>query len=172
MKLETLAYFAVGNYAVGLVAKRVESTISLGTLALAAMFADFAWGICMIVATVCMEVSISAPSGHHPQCPHREHDFPSCLCPDGHCRTLTIRWCCLLGDRVGCWATLGVASAYHSLSARFQPAVYLDEPWTATGRFRVLKFNTRSARAHCTDPKSHDDTLVSDLMRHAHTVLA
>jgi hypothetical protein len=34
---------------VALVAKRVESTISLGTLVLAAMFGDFAWGIFMIV---------------------------------------------------------------------------------------------------------------------------
>ena len=33
----------VGHYAVGLIAKRAEPAINLGTFVLAAMFADFAW---------------------------------------------------------------------------------------------------------------------------------
>jgi membrane-bound metal-dependent hydrolase YbcI (DUF457 family) len=38
----------VGHYAVALIAKRAEPRINLGTLALAAMFADFAWCVFMI----------------------------------------------------------------------------------------------------------------------------
>jgi hypothetical protein len=38
----------VGHYAVALIAKRVEPRIDLGTLVLAAMFADFAWCVFMI----------------------------------------------------------------------------------------------------------------------------
>jgi hypothetical protein len=38
----------VGHYAVGLIAKRAEPRINLGTLVLAAMFADFAWCVFMI----------------------------------------------------------------------------------------------------------------------------
>jgi hypothetical protein len=38
----------VGHYAVALIAKRAEPRINLGTLTLAAMFADFAWCVFMI----------------------------------------------------------------------------------------------------------------------------
>ena len=38
----------VGHYAVGFLAKRAEPRINLGTLVLAAMFADFAWCVFMI----------------------------------------------------------------------------------------------------------------------------
>jgi hypothetical protein len=39
----------VGHYAIALIAKRAEPRINLGTLVLAAMFADFAWCIFMIL---------------------------------------------------------------------------------------------------------------------------
>src|SRR5690348_17202873 len=38
----------VGHYAVGLVLKRVEPKVSLGTFVLAAMFADFLWAIFLL----------------------------------------------------------------------------------------------------------------------------
>lgn len=39
----------VGHYAVGLVLKRVEPKVSLGTFVLAAMFADFLWAIFLLL---------------------------------------------------------------------------------------------------------------------------
>jgi hypothetical protein len=39
----------VGHYAVALIAKRAEPRINLGTLVLAAMFADIAWCVFMIL---------------------------------------------------------------------------------------------------------------------------
>jgi len=38
----------VGHFAIGLTAKRVEPKISLGTLVLAAMLADFLWCVFML----------------------------------------------------------------------------------------------------------------------------
>jgi hypothetical protein len=39
----------VGHYAVGLIAKRAEPAINLGTFVLAAMFADFAWCVFLLL---------------------------------------------------------------------------------------------------------------------------
>ena len=36
--------------------------------------------------TASVYVPIIAPNGHYRLCPHREHDFPLHLCPDGHPR--------------------------------------------------------------------------------------
>ncbi len=55
----------IGHYAVGLIAKRAEPRINLGTLVLAAMFADFAWCVFMFFGLEHVQLKSGMGAGNY-----------------------------------------------------------------------------------------------------------
>jgi len=92
----------VGHYAVALIAKRAEPRINLGTLVLAAMFADFAWCVFMIFGLEQVQFKSGTGAGNY---------FSATNVALSHSLLMDVFWATLLAlayllrrhDRRGAW---------------------------------------------------------------------